>query len=98
MGEVYLVRHNLLNRMCALKLLHPAHSGIASIDSYKSLINEAQLASQLQSPHIITVLDVQINYQQNIGYIVMEYIEGNNLEELLNGQPMSEDYVLHVIR
>ena len=98
MGEVYLVRHNLLKRMCALKLLHPAHSGIASVDSYKNLINEAQLACQLQSPHVITVLDAQINYQQNIGYIVMEYIEGNNLEELLNGQPMSEDYVLHVIR
>lgn len=96
MGEVYLVHHKFLDKECALKLLRPDRSGTEGRASLEALIREARLASQIHSPHIIGVMDVEIDEKRNFGYIVMEYVEGNDLETLIAGLPMNEDYVLSI--
>ena len=96
MGEVYLVHHKFLDKECALKLLRPDRSGTAGHASLEALVREARLACQIHSPYIIDVMDVEIDEKRNFGYIVMEYVEGNDLETLIAGLPMNEDYVLSI--
>ena len=98
MGEVYLAHHKLLDMDVALKLLFPDRNGSVGDPSFEPLIREARLACQLKSPHIVSVTDVQIEQRLNIGYIVMEYVRGRDLESMLSGPPMSEDSVLNTAR
>ena len=98
MGEVYLAHHILLDRPCALKLLHPDHSGTIGDVSLDSLIHEARLACRIHSPYIVDVMDVQVDPVRKFGYIVMEYVEGRDIENIICEGPMSEEYVLKVAR
>jgi serine/threonine protein kinase len=56
MGEVYRASDDRLNRMVALKVL-PADR-VANAERLGRFIQEAQLASALQHPNIITVFDI----------------------------------------
>jgi tetratricopeptide (TPR) repeat protein/predicted Ser/Thr protein kinase len=80
MGEVYAARDVELGREVALKI------GIAK-DADLRLRREAQHASQLNHPHICTIHEVGAYDGQT--YIVMEYIEGQQLSDLIpsEGQP-----------
>ena len=80
MGEVYAARDVELGREVALKI------AIAE-DAEFRLRREAQHASQLNHPHICTIHEVGAYDGQT--YIVMEYIEGQRLSELIppEGQP-----------
>ena len=98
MGEVYLAHHILLDRPCALKLLHPDQSGTIGDVSLDSLIHEARLACRIHSPYIVDVMDVQVDPVRKFGYIVMEYVEGRDIENIICEGPMSEKYVLKVAR
>ena len=98
MGEVYLAHHKLLDTDVALKLLFPDRNSSAEDPSFEPLIHEARLACRLKSPHIVSVTDVQIDRRLNVGYIVMEYVQGKDLESTLSGPPMSEDSVLNTAR
>ena len=80
MGEVYVARDVELGREVALKI------GIAEDAGFR-LRREAQHASQLNHPHICTIHEVGAYDGQT--YIVMEYIEGQPLSELIppEGRP-----------
>ena len=75
MGEVYVANDVDLGREVALKI------GIADHDAGVQLRREAQHASQLNHPHICTIHEVGTHDGQT--YIVMEYIEGQRLSELI---------------
>ena len=98
MGEVYLARHKFLDRQCALKLLRPNSSGTVGTVSLEALVREAQLACRIHSPHIIAVMDVQLDTERKFGYIVMEYVKGKDLENIISEGPVSEKFVLNVAR
>ena len=57
MGEVYRARDDRLNRLVALKVL-PADRVAASAERRRRFIQEAQLASALQHPNIVTIFDI----------------------------------------
>jgi eukaryotic-like serine/threonine-protein kinase len=80
MGEVYAARDVELGREVALKI------GIAEDADFR-LRREAQHASQLNHPHICTIHEVGAYDGQT--YIVMEYVEGQRLSELIlpEGRP-----------
>ncbi len=79
MGEVYLAQQIRLNRSVALKVIHPNQA--SSPAALQRLKTEAMTAGQLNHPNIVTVYDlVQID---DLTFIVMEYIDGSNLGELL---------------
>ena len=95
MGEVYLVEHTLLNTKCALKLLK---SDIARQDPEMRarLLREARLASQIQHPNLIAVLDAELDESSDSCYIVMEYVDGVSIENILAGGPMLEERALQI--
>jgi serine/threonine protein kinase len=66
-------------RLCALKRLKPAFS--KNPDWIELLLDEARLVSSIHHANIAGVLDVGTDAGS---FVVMEYIEGDNLESLLN--------------
>lgn len=88
MGEVYKARDLRLNRVVAIKVLPP--DKVASPDRKRRFIQEAQAASALQHPNIITVFD--IDEENGVNYIVMEYVDGKTVDALIprNGMRLGE--------
>lgn len=82
MGAVYLVRHNVLDSFFALKVLFP---DIASKNKQfvKRFIREAKLACKIKHPNLITVHDAGCNPDNGMYYIVMDYVAGGSVRELL---------------
>ena len=78
MGEVYRARDPRLNRQVAIKVL--ARAGADPVRQ-RRLLDEAQAASALNHPNIITVYDVGTH--DGTPYIVSELIEGTSLREML---------------
>ncbi len=83
MGEVYRARDPRLNREVAIKVL--AHAG-ADPAQHRRLTEEAQAASALNHPNILTVHDVGV--QDDVPYIVSELVDGTSLRGLLARAPL----------
>lgn len=84
MGEVYRATDTRLSRIVAIKVL-PEH--LAGSDSRRQRFErEARAISQLNHPYICTLHDV--GNQDGVDYLVMEYIEGETLAELLGTGPL----------
>lgn len=79
MARVYLARDKFLGRQVAVKILHPSLSGDERFLS--RFRREAEAAAALNHPHIVSVHDV--GNDGDIYYIIMEYVEGMDLKELL---------------
>lgn len=76
-GAVFRARHQTLNIPVAVKVLHIAgDSGI-----YRQLKSEARLLAQLNHPNIVRVWDFEDD--PAMPYLVLEYIEGPNVAELI---------------
>lgn len=75
MGSVYLGKHEVLGHKAALKILPRSH---ATQSSYLArFIREAQAAARLSHPNIARVVELETT--GSIHYMVMEYIEGIDL-------------------
>ena len=79
MSSVYRARDQLLERLVALKVLHP-HYGDDE-EYVERFRREARSVAQLSHPHIVTVIDRGEDDGQQ--FIVFEYIDGENLKQLL---------------
>src|SRR5436309_5894916 len=92
MGEVYEARDTRLNRTVAIKVL-PAH--VSNNPELKTRFErEAQTLASLSHPHICPVFDV--GRQDEIDYLVMEYIEGETLAEKLKNGRLPLDLALRL--
>jgi serine/threonine protein kinase/class 3 adenylate cyclase len=78
MGEVYKARDTRLNRFVAMKVL-PAGMA-ADPERRRRFVHEAQAASALNHPNIITIYDI-VN-DGDTQYMVVEYVDGRTLLEL----------------
>src|SRR5438874_4804340 len=79
MSSVYRAHDSLLERYVALKVLHEQYN--EDEDFVERFKREARSVAQLQHPNIVTVIDR--GEQAGRQYIVFEYIEGENLKELV---------------
>src|SRR3990172_3079427 len=85
MGIIYKAQDTKLNRTVALKFL----PRVVTSDSEEKqrFIQEAQAASALNHPNIITIYE--IDEIEGESFISMEYVEGGNLKKLLSEQSVS---------
>ena len=77
MGEIYKAEDTRLHRTVAVKVLTPAVSG--DDERRKRFLQEAQAASALNHPNIITVYDIVT--EGDTQCIVMEYVAGKTLRD-----------------
>ena len=78
MGIVYAAVDARLKRQVAIKILREAHE---STDRRRRFLQEAQAASSLNHPNIVTVHDVDTT--NGVDFIVMEYLDGSSLHRLI---------------
>ncbi len=81
MGLVYKAKHLLMNRTVAIKMLLP--EVIGSETALARFQQEAQAASSLNHPNILTVFDFG-QTADGKPYLVMDYLEGKALSEVLD--------------
>jgi tetratricopeptide (TPR) repeat protein len=79
MGEVYRARDSKLGRDVAIKVL-PTDRALSE-NARRRFQREAMAASSLNHPNIITIHE--INSQDNIDFIVMEYVRGLSLAAMI---------------
>ncbi len=87
MGEVYKAKDTRLDRVVAIKVLPAATQ--ANADLRARFEREAKAISSLNHPHICTLHD--IGHEDGIDFIVMEYLEGETLSEMLKAGPLSRE-------
>jgi CHASE2 domain-containing sensor protein/predicted Ser/Thr protein kinase len=97
MGDVYLVRDTIINRKAALKTIRPdtALEPQQVIEMRQRFYREAQTAGKLTHPNIVTVYDV--GEDLGLSYIVMEFVEGNTLTQLMKRQRLTVPQIKHVV-
>ncbi len=96
MGKVYLAYDALLERDIALKELVAPHylSEEERAEVRERFRGEAQAAAGLTHPHIITVHDILMVDDRQ--FIVMEYLEGKTLRQILNERIFSPEELLSI--
>ena len=94
-GMVYRARQLNMDRDVALKILPPKFMAIS--DVVERFRREARLASRLQHPNTITVHDY--GSHENLLFIVMELLEGEDLADVLARQrTLRMERILHIGR
>jgi len=78
---VYKAHHKYLNMSVALKVLSPQLI-LEDSSIQEKFLNEAMTSARLSHPNIVKILDA--NRTNKYTYIVMEYIEGFTLEEIIS--------------
>lgn len=79
MGQVFLCEHMFMKRRVAIKVLPPTKADQPA--ALGRFYREARAAGQLEHPNIVRTHD--IDQDGNLHYIVMEYVEGSNLLDVV---------------
>ena len=96
MGLVYVARDPLLKRDVAIKVLAPEFSNDSG--ARERFVREAQAAAAVAHPNVVNIFQVGELKATRLPYFVMQFIEGNTLEqEYPQGTAVSEPVARRVI-
>src|SRR5262245_8195628 len=90
MGQVYRAEHSLLRKTVALKVM--AKSARQAPGGHHRFIREARAAAATKHPHVVDILDIGV--LDGTPFIVMEFLEGVDLETYLKRRGMLNDQEL----
>jgi serine/threonine-protein kinase len=96
MGCVYRATHVLMEKVVAVKVLHPA---LAADDKIVArFTREARAASRISHPHAINVTDFGES-DNGVVYLVMEYLRGRTLKDIVRSDgPLPLARVVEIVR
>ncbi|CQR55344.1 Stk1 family PASTA domain-containing Ser/Thr kinase [Paenibacillus riograndensis] len=93
MALVYRAHDILLNRNVAIKVLR--NQFVHDEEFIRRFRREAQSAASLSHPNVVSIYDV--GQEDEIHYIVMEYVEGKNLNEIIKERaPLQVDEAVRI--
>lgn len=94
MGAIYHARQTALDREVAVKLIARELSrDTAFLDRFE---REAKALAKLSHPNVVTVYDYG-HTDDGQAYLIMEYIDGTNLRDLISTSPVSRDDALELV-
>ncbi|MEK7948967.1 serine/threonine-protein kinase [Luteolibacter soli] len=93
MGVVYKARQKSLHRHVALKLLAPERAGDPLFA--RRFASEARSLAALDHPHIVSVHD--FGEAGGYFYLLMEFVDGVNLRQLIQSRRLTPDEALEII-
>jgi eukaryotic-like serine/threonine-protein kinase len=79
MGEVLATHNRTLDKLVALKFIHPSLEG--NDDAVARFVHEGRTAAGIDNDHVARVFDVQM--LDEVPFIVMEYLDGKDLAAVL---------------
>src|SRR5437660_1975640 len=91
-GTVYKATDQKLGRTVVVKVLPAELTGKET--NLKRFEREARLASSLDHPNICTIFDM--DEAEGLHFISMQYVEGKNVRQLVNGRPLELDSALRI--
>src|SRR5947209_2498258 len=91
-GTVYKAVDQKLGRTVVIKVL-PAELTVKETN-LKRFEREARLASSLDHPNICTIFDM--DEANGLHFIAMQYVEGRNVRQLVNGRPLELESALRI--
>ena len=92
MGVIYKARQPVLNKLVAIKMLHPY---LLSAEAIRRFQTEGQAANKLEHPFIIKIHNLGL--AASGPYMIMDYIDGQTLSDVLQSQgPLSVERFLRV--
>src|SRR4051812_36501741 len=95
MAHVYLARDIILDRDVAIKVLRFDFAG--EDEFLRRFQREAQAASSLIHPNIVSIYD--IGEEDNVNFIVMEYVDGMTLKEYIQQySPLPYEKVIDIMK
>jgi eukaryotic-like serine/threonine-protein kinase len=95
MGSVYLCEHKFMRRRVAVKVLPAAKAEDPA--SLERFYREARAAAALDHPNIVRAYD--IDQDENLHFLVMEYVDGASLQEIIKKSgPMNMLRAAHYVR
>jgi tetratricopeptide (TPR) repeat protein len=93
MATVYRAHQPSMDRDVAIKVIHPS---ILSDDKQRQRFQrEARLVARLEHPHILPVYD--FDGAHNPPYLVMRYLQGGTLKELLAREQIPFDEIIYIL-
>lgn len=96
MSVIYKARHRYMERLVAIKLLHPYL--LKNPTMLQRFQLEAKAASNLSHPNIVAVFDFGIT-DSGRAYLVMDYLDGQDLAALIAAKGhIGEDYFREILR
>jgi serine/threonine-protein kinase len=101
MGEVWRAQHRLLARAAAIKLIRPSGThdtpGVSE-DARRRFEQEAQVISELRSPHTIELFDFGVAVDGAF-YYVMELLDGFDVDVLVRRfGPVPAERAIHLLK
>ena len=93
MGVVYRAHQPSLERTVAIKLL--SSDLIGDPDGVRRFRLEARSVAKLNHPNITQVYDIE--EEENLIYLVMEYVDGESLDSLITKQVLTESRCLKIV-
>ena len=88
MAFVYKAKDTLLNRIVAVKVLRPEF--VDDEEFLAKFKREAEAVANISHPNIVNVYDVGADGK--VHYIVMEYVDGQNLKEIIKNEGTLDEY------
>ncbi len=95
MGVVYKARQKQLDRLVALKILPPVIGQETAFA--ERFTREAQSLARLNHPHIVTIHDFGKTADGSYYFFVMEYVDGLNLREIIQGRNLGPSEALKIV-
>ncbi|HTQ53770.1 MAG TPA: protein kinase [Bryobacteraceae bacterium] len=97
MGVVYLAIDPTIGRNVAIKTIRlgEVNNPEERARLRERLFREARSAGVLSHPGIVTIYDMEA--QDDLAYIAMEYVNGPTLDQLLTGQPMPAERLFSIL-
>jgi tRNA A-37 threonylcarbamoyl transferase component Bud32 len=93
MATVYKAYHARLDRYVAIKIMHQAFQGDTAF--LARFEREAQIVAKLEHPHIVPVYDY--NEHEGQPFLVMKFVEGRTLKNLLSERPLALHPILDIM-
>lgn len=91
MSQVYRARHLNLNKDVAIKMLSDAQEA----QSWQRFLQEAKVISKFDHPNVVKIHAFSIT--DGAPYLVMDFLQGKNLKEILSGQPMEFERAMNIL-
>jgi serine/threonine-protein kinase len=94
MAKVYRAEHEALQRQVALKVLTDGFARDA--EGRERFLREARISAALKHPNVVNIFDVGV--QDGIPYLVMELLEGEDLESVVQARgALSESNIVDIM-